>query len=71
MMYLLPIYTYSENFISLILNGLKVWIFAALFEEDRFIFLLPNFVKFYFFFMFAYPENVISLFTCALLGTSS
>ena len=33
---------------------------AAPFEEDSLIFLFPNFVKFYLF-MFAYPENFMSL----------
>ena len=43
------------------LSGLKFWILAALFEEDPVILLFSNFVKLYFFFVFAYPENSMCL----------
>ena len=39
----------------------KFWVLASLFEEDSFILVLPNFAKFYLFFIFAYPENFMCL----------
>ena len=45
----------------LALSGQKLLILAVLFEEDLFIVVPQNFVKFYLFFTFVYPENFICL----------
>ena len=49
-----------KNFIS---PGwvVKFWVLASLFEEDSFILVPQNFVNFYLYFIFAYPENLMCL----------